>query len=158
MNRKAKVLGIASAALTMMISAAPISAANGDSGSTTITVAIGNEYTMTVPKSVNIIEGAVETNIGELYVEGAIQAGKKVEVGISKAKLMNGASELVYTLHDGVPGLAAADVNKIDFQKEDIVPGNLKKHDMYVKIASSEWAAAQAGRYSAIITFVAATV
>ena len=127
---------------------APAFAANPTGGNVTITTAVDEAYTVTIPATTDIEFNALSTPIGKISVDTArIEAGYQITFAASGADaLVNGADDsktIPYTLEDASGVFTSKSFTGVDITG---VP-------LMVKITQASWDAAAAGSYSDTITF-----
>ena len=130
----------------LVLSLAPAAwAVNETSGTTTITLVIGSEYTVTIPEAQTIRFNTAVTDIGAVGLAAArLEPDHQVTVAAAYDKLKDQADSgktIAYTLQSqGTAFTSAA------FTKAGTVP-------LSIAIADSEWAKAASGSYQDTITF-----
>ena len=133
------------AALLMLSIAAAAWAANETSGTTTITLIIGSEYTVTIPDAQTIQFNAAVTDIGAVGLASArLEPDHQVTVAAAYDKLKDQADSsktIAYALQSRGQAFTSA-----AFTEARTVP-------LSIAIAESEWAKAAAGSYQDTITF-----
>ena len=133
------------AALLVLSMAAAAWAANETSGTTTVTLIIGSEYTVIIPEAQTIHFNAAVTDIGAVGLASArLEPDHQVTVAAAYDKLKDqedSSKTIVYTLQSqGTAFTSAA------FTAAGTVP-------LSIAITEGDWAKATAGSYQDTITF-----
>lgn len=142
----------AAIAAVSMMAALPVQAAGAQEESMNLSISKDASYTMTIPKTTNIVEfGAENTEIGDLSVSGDIGTKQKVSVAVSKTDfedVKDSDNKIEFNLKD-----AAADFTGAKWNRADALSG--KGYKLNVNIPAASWAGKAPGVYQASITFQA---
>ena len=151
---------IVSGMLCMMMAAAmavPVSAAEPQEKSTTLTTDVESEYILTIPKDTQIPFGAEETGIGSVKVTGNVKPAETVKVDVETGNFIsqdNPQDTIALTL-----------INKNDNSEfrtsiwnEKEMRDETKEIPLAVQVKGEDWNKAYAGTYQATLTFTASLI
>lgn len=119
---------------------------------TTITTSVEPTYTVTIPVNAAIIYGETTTPIGDISISNVnFETGASVKVSVEKTDLVNSSDntkKVAYTLNNTTP--------KSDFTGVTFTSSDTSARPLCIDITSTEWDNANAGSYSATLTFTIA--
>ena len=137
--------------------AAPVSAAEPQEKSTTLTTDVASEYMLTIPQNMTIPFGAEETGIGSVKVTGNVKPAETVQVDVEVGNFIS--------QDDPQDTIALTLINKndnsefgISFWSEKNMRDETKEIPLAVQVKEEDWAKAYAGTYQATLTFTASLI
>ncbi len=148
---------MAAGMLCMMMAVAmafPVSAAEHQEKSTTLTTAVESKYILTIPRDMEIPFGAEETGIGSVKVTGNVKPGETVQVDAAAGNFIS--------QEDPQDTIALTLIDKNEDSKfqssvwnEQDMRSKTKEIPLVVRVEKTDWDKAYAGTYKAILTFEA---
>lgn len=152
-KRKKRAAGIVLAAAVLAMSVCTAYAADGSqSQSMQLTIQKDASYTMSIPKSQDIVFGTVDTEIGKLSVTGEIGTKQEVRVSVDTTEFTDTAdagNHFLFALWQG----SGVFTGKTWSSKE--LEGSGTPVLLTVHIPSETWGKTSPGTYRAVITFAA---
>ena len=151
---------IVAGTLCMMMAASmvfPVSAAEPQEKSTTLTTDVKSEYMLTIPRDMEIPFGAEETGMGSVKVTGNVKPRETVRVDATAGSFIsqeNPQDTIALTLMDESTDtqFQSSVWDEQDMRKET------KEVPLAVRVKKADWDQAYAGTYKAVLTFEASFV
>lgn len=152
-KRKKRAAGVSLAAAVLAMSVCTAYAADGShSQSMQLTIQKDASYTMSIPKSQDIVFGAVDTEIGSLSVTGEIGTEQEVRVTVDTTEFTDTAdtgNHFPFTLWQGSGVFTGKTWSSTELEDGGTsVP-------LIVHIPSETWGKTSPGTYRAVLTFAA---
>lgn len=149
MMRK-KTLFTAAGALALTVIVAGTAPASAEEQKTTLEATVPSSYTLTIPKSQAIEYGRELTDIGSLSVIGNIRTDEVLRVSVEQSAFRNEEKNhsFSFRLLSGSEIFQGQSWNGTELETEQTVP-------LSVSIEDPVWDEAQAGNYTATLTFTA---
>lgn len=152
-KRKKRAAGIVLAAAVLAMSVCTAYAADGSqSQSMQLTIKKDASYTMSIPKSQDIVFGTVDTEIGKLSVTGEIGTKQEVRVSVDTTEFTDTAdagNHFPFALWQG-SGVFTGKT----WSSKELEDGGTSV-PLTVHIPSEIWGKTSPGTYRAVITFAA---
>jgi len=152
---KAKKIIVSLTAFALMMVMTLSVAATSDTQTTTLEIDVESTYTLSIPKSQNIVFEVATTDIGEVKMEGNIRLDEEIIVDVTRTEfesLDDPADKIDYTLT--LSGEETEFVGAV-WSESSLYSGTATIYPLTVNITQQEWDNARAGNYKSVITFTA---
>ena len=152
-KRKKRAAGTVLASVVLAMSVCTAYAADGSqSQSMQLTIQKDASYTMSIPKSQDIVFGTVDTEIGSLSVTGEIGSKQEVRVSVDTTEFTDTAdtgNHFPFALWQGSRVFTGKTWSSTELE------GSGTPVPLTVHIPSETWGKTSPGTYRAVITFAA---